>query len=75
MFACVFAPGSPQASLLALASSFSPLVEDTAPGMVVFSIVGLGRLIGTPPEIAAGVARRLEYYLPGFISLIFWAFI
>lgn len=44
--------------MLALASSFSPLVEDTAPGMVVFSIVGLGRLIGTPPEIAAVVARR-----------------
>jgi protein ImuB len=44
--------------LLALASSFSPLVEDTAPGMVIFSIVGLGRLIGTPQEIAATVARR-----------------
>ena len=24
---------------------------------------------------APGVARRLEYYLPGFISLIFWALI
>jgi protein ImuB len=47
-----------QEKLLALAASFSPLVEDTAPGMVVFSIVGLGRLIGTPPEIAATVARR-----------------
>jgi len=58
MFACVFAPSCPQAILLALASSFSPLVEDTAPGMVVFSIVGLGRLIGTPQEIAAVVARR-----------------
>jgi protein ImuB len=44
--------------MLALASSFSPLVEDTAPGMVIFSIVGLGRLIGTPQEIAATVARR-----------------
>jgi protein ImuB len=44
--------------LLALASSFSPLVEDTAPGMVIFSIVGLGRLIGTPQEIAATIARR-----------------
>jgi len=33
-------------------------VEDTAPGMVIFSIVGLGRLIGTPQEIAAAVARR-----------------
>jgi protein ImuB len=58
MFACVFAPSCPQATLLALASSFSPLVEDTAPGMVIFSIVGLGRLIGTPQEIAAAVARR-----------------
>ncbi|MEO8631149.1 MAG: hypothetical protein ABI612_24075 [Betaproteobacteria bacterium] len=44
--------------MLALAASFSPLVEDTALGMVVFSIVGLGRLIGTPQEIAATVARR-----------------
>ena len=43
---------------MALAASFSPLVEDTSPGMVIFSIVGLGRLIGTPPEIAAAVARR-----------------
>jgi protein ImuB len=47
-----------QEKLLALAASFSPLVEDTACGMVVFSIVGLGRLIGTPQEIAAAVARR-----------------
>jgi protein ImuB len=58
MFACVYAPSCEQATLLALASSFSPLVEDTAPGMVIFSIVGLGRLIGTPQEIAAAVARR-----------------
>ena len=58
MFACVYAPSCEQATLLALASSFSPLVEDTAPGMVIFSIVGLGRLIGTPQEIAATVARR-----------------
>jgi protein ImuB len=58
MFACVYAPSCEQATLLALASSFSPLVEDTAPGMVIFSILGLGRLIGTPQEIAAAVARR-----------------
>ena len=54
----MYAPSSVQEKLLALAASFSPLVEDTAPGMVVFSIVGLGRLIGTPQEIAAAVARR-----------------
>src|ERR1700682_990637 len=63
MFACVYSASSAwfsaaQDKLLALASSFSPLVEDTARGMVVFSIVGLGRLIGTPQEIAAAVARR-----------------
>ncbi len=58
MFACLYAPSSAREKLLALASSFSPLVEDTARGIVVFSIVGLGRLIGTPPEIAAAVARR-----------------
>jgi len=58
MFACIYAPASPLEKLLALASSFSPLVEDTAPGVIVFSITGLGRLIGTPGEIAAVVARR-----------------
>jgi protein ImuB len=58
MFACLHSPSTPQGKLLALASSFSPLVEDTAPGVVVFSIVGLGRLFGDPQEIAAVVARR-----------------
>ncbi len=58
MFACLYAPSAAQENLLALASSFSPMVEDTARGVVVFSIVGLGRLIGTPREIAATIARR-----------------
>jgi protein ImuB len=57
MFACLHAPVCEQEKLLALASSFSPLVEDTARGMVVFSIAGLGRLIGTPQQIAAAIAR------------------
>jgi protein ImuB len=57
MFACLFSSSSSQAALLALASSFSPLVENTAPGAVVFSIAGLGKLIGGPQEIAAVVAR------------------
>ena len=56
MFACLYSPSASQASLLALASSFSPLVEDTAPGMVIFSIVGLSKLIGTA-EYRRGVAR------------------
>ena len=57
MFACLYAPDCAQEQLLALASSFSPLVEDTARGVVVFSIVGLGKLIGTPQQIAAAIAR------------------
>jgi len=57
MVACLFSSSASQAALLALASSFSPLVENTAPGAVVFSIAGLGRLIGGPQEIAAVVAR------------------
>jgi protein ImuB len=57
MFACLYSPSASQASLLALASSFSPLVEDTAPGVVVFSIVGLSKLIGTVDHIASEIAR------------------
>ncbi len=61
MFACLVAlptpQPAPQEALLALASSFSPLVEDTAPGVVVFSIVGLSKLIGTIDQIASAIAR------------------
>ena len=57
MFACLYAPGCRVETLLALASSFSPLVENTARDTVIFSIVGLGKLIGTPQQIAAAVAR------------------
>ncbi len=57
MFACLYSPSASQPSLLALASSFSPLVEDTAPGVVVFSIVGLSKLIGTIDQIASAIAR------------------
>jgi protein ImuB len=57
MFACLYSPSASQASLLALASSFSPLVEDTAPGIVIFSIVGLSKLIGTVDHIASEIAR------------------
>jgi protein ImuB len=51
------AAAASQQALLALASSFSPLVEDTAPGVVVFSIVGLSKLIGTVDQIASAIAR------------------
>jgi len=57
MFACLCSSSASQPLLLALASSFSPLVEDTAPGVVVFSIVGLSKLIGTVDQIASAIAR------------------
>ena len=57
MFACLYGPGIREETLLALASSFSPLVERTARDTVLFSIVGLGKLIGAPQQIAAAVAR------------------
>src|SRR6266446_3685091 len=57
MFACLYASSLGDA-LAALAAEFSPLVEKTAPDTVIFSIVGLERLIGAPQQIAAEVARR-----------------
>src|SRR5580658_4759650 len=54
MFACIH---SAHGNLFALASSFSPAVERTSPGTVVFSIAGLGRLMGTPHQIAAEIGR------------------
>jgi protein ImuB len=54
MYACVH---STHGDLFALASSFSPEVERTSPGTVVFSIAGLGRLMGTPHQIAAEIGR------------------
>src|SRR5437016_391202 len=57
MFACLYSPSLGN-TLGALAAEFSPLVEKTAPDTVIFSIVGLERLIGAPQQIAAEVARR-----------------
>ena len=57
MFACLYS-SSKKDTLAVLAAEFSPLVEKTAPDTVIFSIVGLERLIGTPQQIAAEVARR-----------------
>jgi protein ImuB len=54
MFACLHAPrGNP----VALAFSFSPVVEQTSADTVVFSIEGLERLIGTPHQIASEIGR------------------
>ncbi len=54
MFACVVA-SSPK--LADLAGQFSPLVEQVSADTIVFSIAGLGRLIGGPSQIAAAIAR------------------
>ena len=54
MFACLHGNGN----LIALASEFSPLVEQTAAGTVTLDASGLERLFGFPQEVAAAMARR-----------------
>src|SRR5450759_3650262 len=55
MFACVH---SRHGNLLALANAFSPVIEQTFPDTIVFSIAGLGSLIGTPHQIASEISRQ-----------------
>ena len=55
MFACL-SGDSPR--LAELAAQFSPLVENTGPDTVVFSIAGLGSLIGDAHQIASAIARQ-----------------
>lgn len=59
MFACLHSThsDSSRGDLFALASSFSPEVERTAPRTVVFSIAGLRRLMGPAHHIAAEIGR------------------
>lgn len=61
MFACIYicnASGDAHAALLDCAAGFSPRVEDTAPGTVVFDLEGLERLFGSYSEIAEKVAEQ-----------------
>ena len=61
MFACLHAPsrfGASNDALASLASAFSPIIQRTTPDTVVFSISGLGKLIGSVHQIAAEIARR-----------------
>jgi protein ImuB len=68
MFACIYIPnasGDGIASLLECASTFSPRVENTGAGTVVFDVDGLERLFGGYAEIAEKIrdeagARGLE---------------
>ena len=49
---------SAHTALLDCAQSFSPRVEDVAPGTVVLDLAGLGPLFGPLPKIARELARR-----------------
>jgi protein ImuB len=62
MFACIYIPnasGDAHAALLNCASTFSPRVEKTSAGTVVFDVEGLERLFGSYSEIAAKVADEV----------------
>ena len=54
MFACLHGTGP----LTALASEFSPTVEETAAGTVTLNASGLDRLFGLPQDVAAALSRR-----------------
>jgi len=51
---------SAHAALLDCAQSFSPEVEDTAPGTVLLNLAGLEPLFGPLPKIAHDLARRVS---------------
>ena len=63
MFACIYIPnasGDAQAALLDCACTFSPRVENTLAGTVVFDAGGLERLFGSYSKIAAKVADAIH---------------
>ena len=63
MFACIYIPkasGDAHAALLNCATAFSPRVENTSAGTVVFDVEGLERLFGSYSEIAAKVAGEVH---------------
>src|SRR5581483_10667295 len=63
MFACIYIPNASadtDAALLECASTFSPRVENTSSGTVVFDAEGLERLFGSYPQIAEQVAEEVR---------------
>src|SRR5437763_14796986 len=63
MFACIYIPnasGDAHAALLNCATAFSPRVENTAAGTVVFDAEGLERLFGSYSDIALKVAAEAQ---------------
>lgn len=57
MYACVHRETA-LAEVHSVAESFAPIFELTTPGTVVFDISGLGRLYGSPRQIAEAISRR-----------------
>src|SRR5215469_7560636 len=63
MFACIYIPNASAESDTALidcATTFSPRVEKTSVGTVVFDVEGLERLFGSYPQIAEQVAEQVR---------------
>jgi protein ImuB len=73
MFACFHIAKAPQDAggvLVKLARMFAPQVELVSPDTVVIPIAGLRRLMGSPNQIAAEIARRsYEIGLTGNIAI------
>jgi protein ImuB len=62
MFACIYIPHSSDdahAALLECAGVFSPRIENTSVGTVVFDVEGLERLFGSYSEIAVKVSEQV----------------
>jgi protein ImuB len=58
MYACLHTKNPADAdAVLAIARQFSPVVEETCPGTVVFAISPLRKLLGSPHQIAAEICR------------------
>src|SRR6185369_2275177 len=63
MFACIYIPnasGEITATLIHGASTFSPRIENTSAGTVVFDVEGLERLFGGYTEIADKIVEELN---------------
>src|SRR5215831_4338361 len=63
MFACIYIPnasGDAHGALMDCARAFSPRLESTSTGTVVFDVEGLERLFGSYSEIATKVANDVR---------------
>jgi protein ImuB len=73
MYACIYIPnasGATAAALLDCASAFSPRVENTTAGTVVFDAEGLERLFGGYSEIGAKVLEQVRQHgLDGNVAI------